>query len=272
LASTPVANTSAAVNAFDITGYPTFAFWSITGEEGGGRVSRNRFETVAAASNALVATAWYLPPGGPGDHGGQPGIGIDAFDVDRGNFIDDDFVTVTPDAGLNAAANWDGWVPTAQAETISAVNPIHNAATARDIPFDSWMELDPPAPAAGTALSPPIGSNGTALAMYKTPALRQFNRDSLTDELVFILLFGGVKVDGRGGGILPGGGIVPIGPWDPLVARLSLETRAAIRGLLLNEAAHGMGHDAAAAELSKIGLHMAADAIKQLGARGQKIG
>ena len=273
LMSSPIAGTPSTVNAFDITGYPTFAFWSITGEDGGGRVSRNRFETVSAASNPLNATAWYLPTGGPGDpHPGIPGIGIDAFDVDRGNFIDDDFVTVAPDGGLTAAANWDGWVPTAGAETITAFNPIHNAATARDIPFDSWMEIDPPAPAAGTVLSPPVGSNGTALAMYRTPAPPHFGKPNFNDELVWLLILGSIEWDGPGTVIGPGGTGGPVGPWGPMIARLSDATRTAVRGLLLNEAAHGIGHEAAAAELGKIGLHMAADAIKQLGARGQKNG
>lgn len=271
LNSSPINGTPANVNAFDITGFPTFAFWSITGEDGGGRVSRNRFETVTAASNPLAATAWYLPQGGPNDpHDGELGIGIDAFDVDRGNFIDDDFVTVAPDGGLTAAANWDGWVPTANAETITAFNPIHNVATARNIPFDSWMEIDPPAPAVGAALSPPVGSNGTALAMYRTPAPPHYGRPDFHDTLVWTLILGGVFWDGGGleGG--PGRPLGPVDPWGPMIARLSTETKAAIRGLLLHEAASGLGHEAAATELGRIGLHQAADAIKQLGAMGQK--
>src|SRR5579862_2431209 len=73
------------------TGY--FAFWSFTGTADGSLVSTAASPKVNVGNDAINAIAWYIPAG---DGGGGPGLFIDAFDVDIGNFVDDDFVTVTP--------------------------------------------------------------------------------------------------------------------------------------------------------------------------------
>ncbi len=265
LASTPVVNTSAAINAFDITGFPTFAFWSITGEAAGGRISRNRLESVAAASAPLTATAWYLPPGGPGP--GTPGTGIDAFDVDRGTFFDDDFVSVAPDAGLTAAANFDGFVPSKALENITAFNPCHEAVTGANIPFQSWMIFDGTPTAAATVLTAPAGSNGTAFAFYHQPAPLVIPNLGNDRALTWLLLLGGVIYDGGGYGIRPGGTGGPIGPLGPLIARLQPAERDALYGLALNAIGGDIGAKEIGAQLKQLGLNLSTDAIKRLTTR-----
>ncbi len=269
LASTPVANTSAAVNAFDISGFPTFAFWSITGETTGGRISRNRFESVAAADAPLIATAWYLPPGGPGDGNGVAGTGIDAFDVDHGSFFDDDFVSVAPDAGLSAAANYDGFVPSTALETITAFSPCHEAVTGGNIPFQSWIVIDGNPGVAGTALTADAGSNSTAFAFYHQPAgliLPPVDDHALT----WIMILGSVLVDGGGIGIKPGGGVSPIGPWGPMLSRLQPAERDVLYGLALNAIAGNLDAKDIGHQLRQLGLHLSTDAIKRLNAGAKR--
>ena len=271
LHSSPISGTPADINAYPISGYPTFAFWSIVGESGGGRVSRTALEVVHAADDPLIATAWYLPSGGGGT--GGPGLGIDAFDVNRGQFFDDDFVSVAPDAALSAAANYDGFVPTASIEHITAFDPCHEAVISANIPFVNWMVVDPPAPATGTVLNPPVGSNGTAFAMYRLPDGIDpgFKRPHIDELLTWLYLSPGVLVGGGGFGIRPGGGgPVPIDPVGALIARLDPAARQAVTGVLLNGAAKQMAPNEFAAQLGRIGIGMAEAGLKALNADIQR--
>ena len=107
-----------------------FAFWSIAGGANGGVVDFNTLpQGVPVGSTDIVATAIYIEGGGGN---GEPGAWIDAFDVNQGIFVDDDFVNVSPDASLTAAANNDGWVPSASAENVLAYSSIHA------VPFSEW--------------------------------------------------------------------------------------------------------------------------------------
>jgi probable HAF family extracellular repeat protein len=56
-------------------------------------------------------------------------------------------------------------------------------------------------------------------------------------ELVAILIFGGVTVDGGGWVILPGGPPIPVGPWEAGWANLPAAKRDALVGLALDEVA-----------------------------------
>jgi hypothetical protein len=109
-----------------------FAFWSITGGIGGAIVTtQNTVPSVGVGNTDIVATALYISQG-KGNGNDTKGVFIDAFDVNQGAFVDDDFVKVKPDTNLAAAANNDGFVPTASLEHIEAFLLIHA------VPFSDW--------------------------------------------------------------------------------------------------------------------------------------
>ena len=138
-----------------------FAFWSVTGAADGSSISTNTSLSVSVGSSDINATAWYLPTGGNGP--GEPGLFIDAFDVNLGMFVDDDFVAVTPDAGLTAAANNDGFVPTASAENVDAFASIHA------VPFESWTVVAGMEAVNNLVLQAAAGSSAAAFAFYHAP-------------------------------------------------------------------------------------------------------
>jgi len=85
----------------------------------------------------VTVSIWYVPLGG---RGSKLGAYIDSFNVDTGEFFFDpnvanDFVTISPDAGLTAVANEFGFVPTTSAETITSKAKILN------IPFLKWIVM-----------------------------------------------------------------------------------------------------------------------------------
>lgn len=154
-----------------------FAFWSITGGTSGALVSTNNTAPVVDVGTADVfATAWYLPGGGGP---GGPGIFIDAFDIDLGNFVDDDFVNVVPNelhdgVPVTSTANNQGCVPTDVARDIGAYAtiPIHL------IPFSDWKVVWESKPdgtpskmtVAGQVLHVEAGAVAVAFAFYKASA------------------------------------------------------------------------------------------------------
>jgi len=84
----------------DCISFSNRSFWAIAGGANGGVVDFNQLARgVPVGSNNIVASAIYLEGGG---NGGEPGVSIDAFDVNQGIFVDDDFVNVSPDASLTA--------------------------------------------------------------------------------------------------------------------------------------------------------------------------
>lgn len=255
---TAVTSTAASVSAFNISNYPAFAFWSITGEAAGARISTQRFETVAVGNDPLIATAWYLPSGSGGT--GGPGIGIDAFDISRGAFFDDDFVTITSDAALTAGANSDGFVPTTNAETINASNPCYEFVAASNLNFDSWVIDDPNSVThSGNLIWAAAGSNATAFAMYRAPG-------SLP-----IVLPPGRIYSGRGElhGVWFDGKFYGGWEFDPFGARLASPTARAdvgevLTGLKLNDLASTLTDGDMGAELRRLGLRLASDAINRM--------
>lgn len=186
-----------------------FAFWSVVGGTGGPVVSfpGEPSPTVTVGATNIIATAWYVDLSGGGD--GGPGIIIDAFDENIGDFVLDDFVTVAPgDAALNTAANWDGFVPTNVAEAITAYSTIHG------VPFDQWripIVLTPTVSAANMVVNAGVKSVAFAFAYYKTPD-RQVGIYPFKEWAISTWVSWGVMVDGGGP---TGDG--PVGPWDPLM-------------------------------------------------------
>jgi hypothetical protein len=207
-----------------------FAFWAVTGASAQtpGSVTANPQLSVNVGADPLTAVAWYLPIGGDGN--GGPGWDIDAFDVNAGQFVLDDFVNVTSDPSLTAAANWDGYVPTANAETIEAYD--HIAAG----PFSMWDLVTTPATQSNRTVQLAQRSSGTGFAFYQRPMGVMPKRPREYD--VWTWVSRGVMVDGGGP---TGNG--PIGPWNPdflaLIAGVQLANgvgrlQQELRGEVLN--------------------------------------
>ena len=100
---------------------PRFLFWSVN-DGVVGRMQPTRSLTVTVTEHPLTLIAWYYHPGGggPGTPDGGPNVLIDGYSVSRGDFFNEDFVTVTSDPSLSASANTTGRVPTTTAQTIQA--------------------------------------------------------------------------------------------------------------------------------------------------------
>ena len=97
---------------------------------------------VTVGTAPIVVLVVYVQTGGNGN--GGSGASIDSFDEVTGALFDDTFVTVAPDPGgppppLTTSGNVDGWVPTANTETITALTPTSPTG----VIFDQWMLLYP---------------------------------------------------------------------------------------------------------------------------------
>ena len=210
-----------------------FAFWSVTGAARGADGRDSAFVQTArdlildVGTTDVHATAWYLPEGG----GGTAGVVIDAFDVNAGGFVDDDFVSVLPDDGLTFAANDDGFVPSASLEHVMAYSAL--AASGR--PFEDWIVVQGTEAVTNEDLTVAAGSIATAFAFYHSyPALPPGRVDVYSDGPVPPRID---WYDGRPG------------PMDPLI-------RQFVAGLELARMARRLTH-----ELQKPVLQLAAKQI-----------
>jgi len=156
----------------------SFAFWSITGGANGAIVSTNNTApAIIAGTSEIFAIAWYIPLGGGN---GGPAIFVDAFDVDAGTFVDDDFVSVIPDKvpanqpTITQDANNLGTVPTDVERNVSAYAQLPN----EKIPFSNWQVVwesqysSPASPSkmstSGQVLDAKAGAVAVAFAFYQT--------------------------------------------------------------------------------------------------------
>jgi len=123
-----------------------FAFMSVNGAADGNHLYTSPGnQTVPVGDNDIVILAVYAPPGGGiGDGRGGPGIWVDAFNVDIGDFSDSlDFITVltpptppdTVDVPKTSWGNQDGTVPTAQPENVRANMHVDG------VPFLEWKRI-----------------------------------------------------------------------------------------------------------------------------------
>jgi hypothetical protein len=222
-----------------------FLFWS-AGDGTNGQTTTNQLLNTTVGNAPLTLVAWYLPVGGP-DGVGEDGYIIDAFSDALNDFVDDDFVEVSPDAALTHDANVVGWVPTAADESLKAVpGSIHTGES-----FEQWIGGHP------TNDVDELGSkqSGYAVATYHrqdvvVPPIR-----SQYEQGIIILY--GVTNDAPGLGYIPGHGPVPIDPgWGALLAAVQ---RAA--GL----ASLAAGTDAAK-EVTRIAVAQLNAAVKQFSA------
>ena len=124
-----------------------FAFMSVHGASDGNHLyTSSGNQTVPVGSSNIDIVIVYAPLGGIGE-GGGPGIWVDAFNVDAGNFSDDlDFINIltppTPpdnvDTSKTSFANSDGEVSSLTAEHIRAMPAIDSG-----VPFLEWKKIIP---------------------------------------------------------------------------------------------------------------------------------
>jgi hypothetical protein len=222
----------------------TFLFWS-AGDGTDGQTTTDQMLNTTVGTAPLTLVAWYLPPGGIGN--GQPGYIIDAFSDALNDFVDDDFVEVSPDASLTHDANVVGWVPTAHLEHLKAVpGSIHTGET-----FEQWIGGQP------TADVDDLGANtsGYAIATYHNQHL---SIPKIGDEYAsFVKILYGIINDAPGA-VLGPNGPVPVDPgWGQLLA-------AVLRSGGLVELGAG---SAAAKEINRIALAQVNAAVKQFNAQ-----
>jgi hypothetical protein len=137
-----------------------FLFWSVTGSATGSWISTDPTLSLPVGSENATATAWYAPLGiGPGG----PGMFIDAFDVTSDEWLDGDFVSVTSDPSLSAAANSDGVVPLAKAQDVLAFPSCGGE------PFTEWVVIAENAAVNGQELHASAGTSVMAFATFKMP-------------------------------------------------------------------------------------------------------
>jgi hypothetical protein len=121
-----------------------FAFMSVHGAADGNHLYTSPGnQTVPVGTSDINILAVYAPVGGVGSGPSGPGIWVDAFNVDTGDFSDSDFIQIltppTPpdhvDAAKSALANAEGDVATATAETLRAYAGIDGAS------FIEWKRI-----------------------------------------------------------------------------------------------------------------------------------
>jgi hypothetical protein len=191
----------------------SFAFWSVKSNYSGSLVSSSNISpTINVINNdEIIVTAWYVALSGGPD--GLTGFEIDAFDVNAGDFAEDDFIqSIIPDDSLTGSANSEGFVPTKDNQTVNATSTIHR------LPFENWLTILGSSTTSGQALNLQVKTNGIAFAFYHVLVSNRPPRDFNVFES-FFWVSPGVKVDGGGFGFGPNGP-VPIGPWGDLIAKL----------------------------------------------------
>jgi hypothetical protein len=227
----------------------TFAFWSVTGaarqEDGRDTAfvqAGDRLLDLRVGSTDVHATAWYLPAGG-GPEDEPLGVVIDAFDVNAGGFVDDDFVSVHPDDGLTFAANDDGFVPSASPEHVMA----YPALPASGRPFEDWIVVEGTETVANEDLAVAAGSSATAFAFYHSFLALPPGRVDLVPETRQILDWLEL-VDG---------GLNPY-PWGSMLRQFTA-------GLQLARIARGLAHElqAPVLELAAKQITLSAQAIAE---------
>ncbi len=222
----------------DIAGnlhHGSFAFLSISGGVNEACVSFDRFDFPHATvtDGPIRILVFYIETGGvpiPGDH--SSGVWIDAFDIDAGDFNDNDFVHISPDSGLSPFANEEGVVPTDNAdETAIAFNELMPQKY-----FTTWRAFCQIAQPAANNLFMPKYSNDIAFAFYKN---RRNNRTFDIGELEevlrgFIMYSDSVLVDGGGWVITYENGklvVKRVPGWNPMAKEIRLADKKFVTAL-----------------------------------------
>ncbi|MEY2506372.1 MAG: hypothetical protein QOH01_701 [Verrucomicrobiota bacterium] len=240
------ASTGDLINALGFASLPfngatlPFAFMSVHGAADGNHLytSPGNQEVQVGADNIDILVV-YAPPGGIGGNGG-PGVWVDAFNVDTGNFSDSlDFIKVltpptppdTEDAAKTSFGNSDGGVPTTTAENVRANSRIDGA-----VPFVEWKKIIPtPTIQAGADIHLTKGETGEIwFAFYQTPTPPSFTLPRVIEAMssgIFIWTGddtcgnGGHWIFPHGGGPGPGPGQFRISVGKNVLSKLSAEQK-----------------------------------------------
>jgi hypothetical protein len=196
----------------------SFAFWSVSNGVTG-EVSESTSVTTTIGATPTKFTAWYTPVGGDGPGGGTAVL-LDAFLANTGSFVDDPFVDVTSNPAVTNAVDESGVVATDVAVQLHAHDNCAGGG------FVEWIGTGTPT---GQDLPLAAGTNGFSVAVYHKDEVN-LPRPGQLDVLVWLMLIGGIGVDGGGIGITPGGKPVPIDPWGPLVGKFVNALSAGLRG------------------------------------------
>ena len=221
-----------------------FLFWS-AGDGTNGQTGANPYFNCTVGNDPLTVVAWYLPEGGGN---GPSGYVIDAFSDAINDFVDDDFVSVSPDAALTADANVVGWVPTNNGETLTAVpGTIHTGEV-----FEAWIGGQPVGHTATDQLD--RDEAGYAVATYHRQNVPVPPNVGRHDALGWLILFGIIN-DAPGLQIPLGGGPGdPVGPWGPYLQRAARAATVASIG----------ASTAGGAEIARLAMGEIEAATKQL--------
>jgi hypothetical protein len=242
-------------NALASIGPYKFAFWSVTGAAKGPFVTFDLAVVIASGTTDITAKAWYVATVPLAPNGSY--VFVDAFDVEKGRFLDDDFVTVKDanaqvNAQLTQAANVNGSVPTGATQLIDAASTLGSEA------FDKWVCVTGQEMINATMLTALQGSKAEAIAFYiagpqEPPGPGGFGLDfagRFFAEQTWVSW--GVTVDGGGP---TGKGPVP--PWTPLTMQLAA-------GFALAEAALKL-EPRLRAEALKVAARQIASAAESIG-------
>jgi hypothetical protein len=224
-----------------------FVFWS-AGDGTNGQTSTGQTLNTTVGTAPLTLVAWYLPEGG-GPGGPGSGYIVDAFSDALNDFVDDDFVKVSPDDALSTDANVVGYVPTGSDEELAAVpGVIHTGER-----FEQWIGGHP----SGNVDDLQHGEDGYAIATYHNehlpiPKIPQY-------EAGVKILWG--IINDAPGAVLGPNGPVPVDPgWRTLLERISAAAGVAAmaRGM------HG------AAEVRRVAANEVTAAAKQFTAHVER--
>jgi hypothetical protein len=195
-----------------------FAFMSVVGNADNNHLYTTPGNKDVQTGNVdIKITIVYAPAGGGDGHGG-PGVWVDAFNVDIGDFSDSDFMQVYTNGSLDSAqsleANNDGIVSSASAEDMRAYNMVDG------VPFLEWEKVNGPT-LTNVDYQLAKGEGGIVFAFYQTPpSSRPPVPSYVGNNEGWIYVSPGVMVDGGGLVIGPDGVPHPVDPWGPLVAQL----------------------------------------------------
>jgi hypothetical protein len=180
-------------------------------------------------STDMTITAWYELPGGIGT-GDNPAVEADTFSIDADDFIDvyTGSQWLSPLESVNPAAAHGTGAHAIDNDLIFTKSGPTTGTMVATLPGDAsqqfveFLSLDP-----GIALgnsrsfNEAASADGNVIASYRNPHTPPPRIDaSHIAQEGWMMLLGGVLVDGGGIGIHYGGGPVPIDPWGPALSQV----------------------------------------------------
>jgi hypothetical protein len=222
-----------------------FAFMSVHGAADGNHLFTSPGnQQVQVGTTDIDILVVYAPPGGIGGGDGGPGVWVDAFNVDTGNFSDSlAFIEVltppTPPDTIDVAktnfGNSDGEISTVAAENVRANSQVDG------VPFVEWKKIVP-APTTQTNPDVHLAQNESGeiwFAFYQMPTTTTLNLSRVIQLMSSgIFLWTGDDTCGNGGhwvGPGQGGGPSPspfkISVSKDIVAKLTPEQQKQVGGL-----------------------------------------